>query len=89
MNDAMGLDTGLTKRSIERELDLVAGAIRMVAGRGAPAVTLAGLNFGQAVLDGSAAAALAAGVIIEPLWRTDESSCDIRVRSREPWPDRG
>ena len=87
MNDAMALDTGLTKRSIERELDLVAGAIRMVAGRGAPAVTLAGLDFGQAVLDGSAAAALAAGVIIEPLWHPDESGCDIRIRTRQPWAD--
>lgn len=88
MNDGMALDIGLTKRAIERELDLVAGAIRMVAGGGAPAVTLVGLDFGPAVLDRSEAAALAAGVIIEPLWHPDESSCDIRVHSREPWSDR-
>lgn len=89
MNDAMPLDVDLTRRSIERELDLVAGAIRMVAGRGAPAITLVGLDFGPAVLDRSASAALAEGVVLEPLWHTDESGCDIRVRSFEPWPDRG
>jgi hypothetical protein len=87
MNDGMALDIGLTKRAIERELDLVAGAIRMVAGRGAPAVTLVGLDFGPAVLDRLGAAALAAGVVIEPLWHPDESGCDIRIHSREPWSD--
>jgi hypothetical protein len=89
MKDAMPLDVGRTRRSIERELDLVVGAIRMVAGRGAPAITLIGLDFGPAVLDGCAEAARAEGVVLEPLWHTDESSCDIRVRSREPWPERG
>ena len=85
----MALDVGLTRRSIERELDLVAGAIRMVAGRGAPAITLVGLDFGPAVLDGSAKAAKAAGVVLEPLWHPDEAGCDIRVHSSKPWPDRG
>src|ERR1035437_5538189 len=60
MNDVLGLDTALTRHSIERELGLVAGAIQMVAGGGAPAITLVGLSFGPEVLAGSALAATAA-----------------------------
>ena len=81
------LDTGLTRRSIERELDLVAVAIRMVAGGGAPGVTLVGLEFGPAVLEGSTRAAHNAGVALEALWRPDESRCDIRVHRRSEGSD--
>jgi hypothetical protein len=88
MSDPRIPDTGLTRRSIERELDLVAGAIRMVAGGGAPGVTLVGLHFGPAVLAGSSRAALKAGVILEPLWQPEESGCDIRVHSRTGWSER-
>jgi hypothetical protein len=87
MNDVMGLDTALTRHSIERELDLVAGAIQMVAGGGAPAITLVGLSFGPEVLAGSARAATAARVVLEPLYHSDESGCDIRVHRNEPRPD--
>ena len=73
------VDTDLTRRSIERELDLVAVAIGMVAGGGAPGVTLVGLEFGPAVLAGSARLAHKAGVALEGLWQPDESHCDIRV----------
>ena len=73
------LDTTLTRRSIERELDLVAVAIRMVAGGGAPGVTLVGLEFGPAVLEGSARAAREAGVGLDALWQPEEGRCDIRV----------
>jgi len=87
MSGAGTLDTGLTRRSIERELDLVAGAIRMVAGGGAPGVTLVGLEFGPAVLEGSARAAHNAGVVLEALWQAEESRCDIRVHRRSEGPD--
>ena len=84
MDTTSHLDPGVTQRAIERELDLVAGAIRMVEGGGAPAVTVIGLEFGPAVLERSAADARRAGVILDPLWQTEESRCDIRVRR----PDR-
>jgi hypothetical protein len=80
------LDTSLTRRSIERELDLVAVAIRMVAGGGTPGVTLVGLEFGPAVLEGSAAAARDAGVELAALWQPDDSRCDIRVHRHEEGP---
>ncbi len=82
MNLARTLDTSLTRRSIERELDLVAVAIRMVADGGAPGVTLVGLEFGQAVLEGSARIADEAGVELEALWQPEDSRCDIRVHRR-------
>ncbi len=87
MNDAQPLDQARTRGTIDRELDLIAGAIRMVAGGGAPAMTVVGLEFGPAILERYTPAALAAGVILEPLWHTDESGCDIRVQGREAWPD--
>jgi hypothetical protein len=87
MSVARTLDTSLTRRSIERELDLVAVAIRMVAGGGAPGVTLVGLEFGPAVLEGSARAAHNAGVALEPLWLPDDSRCDIRVHRRDEGSD--
>ena len=79
MSSTETLDSELTRRSIERELDLVAVAIGMVAGGGAPGVTLVGLEFGVAVLDGSAQAAQDAGVVLEALWQPDDARCDIRV----------
>lgn len=79
MSSTETLDSDLTRRSIERELDLVAVAIGMVAGGGAPGVTLVGLEFGVAVLDGSAQAAHDAGVVLEALWQPDDARCDIRV----------
>jgi hypothetical protein len=82
MSDVQTLDTSMTRRSIERELDLVAVAIRMVAGGGAPGVTIVGLEFGPAVLEGSAQAARSAGVELEALWQPEESRCDIRVHRR-------
>jgi len=84
MDTTSSLDMGVTQRAIERELDLVAGAIRMVESGGAPAVTLTGLEFGPAVLERSAGAAQRSGVILDPLWQAEETRCDIRVRR----PDR-
>lgn len=76
----MPLDSDLTWRAIERELELVAGTVRMVAAGAAPAVTLVGLVFESAVVEAWAADAAGAGVILEPLWHPDDSSCDIRIR---------
>jgi hypothetical protein len=89
MDIAASLDSDLTRRSIERELDLVAGAISMVAGHATPAITLVGLDFGPAVLATSEQQAREQGVVLEPLWRPDDTGCDIRVHSLEPWGDRG
>jgi hypothetical protein len=87
MSSLQALDTEQTRRSIERELDLVGVAIQMVAGGGTPGVTLVGLGFGPAVLQGSEPAAREAGVRLEALWHPDESHCDIRVSRNSEQPD--
>jgi hypothetical protein len=71
-----------TVRQIDRELDLVAGAIRMVASGEATTVRLAGLRFGehllaQAVLDGRMV-----GVRVSALWTsTDEGPVGLVVEA--------
>ncbi|HLY15496.1 MAG TPA: hypothetical protein VKR24_14205 [Candidatus Limnocylindrales bacterium] len=89
MSVARGLDTDATRRSIERELDLVLVAIRMVAGGGAPGVTLVGLEFATSVLEGARPFATEAGVLLEPLWQPDDARCDIRVARRPEDSDAG
>lgn len=89
MNASIQPDSGLTALTIERELDLVATGIEMVASRGAPGLSLLGLAFGPAIADRLEKTALANGVVLERLWHVDDSGCDIHVRSREPWPDYG
>ena len=79
MNNAPSIDDDLTRRSIGREVELISGAIDMVAAGGAPAITLVGLEFGAAVIDAWSDRATAAGVTLEPLWHADDSGCDIRV----------
>jgi hypothetical protein len=79
MNHPASLDDDLTRRSIGREVELVSGAIEMVAAGASPTITLVGLDFGAAVLDAWAGRANAAGVTLEPLWHIDDDGCDIRV----------
>lgn len=64
---------------LEREMQLVREAIAMVAEGAAPRVTVAGIRFGDTILEPARAWAIAAGVRITPLWRTDESGVDIAV----------
>ena len=68
---------------LEREMQLVREAIAMVAAGAAPRVTVAGIRFGDNILEPARAWALEAGVRITPLWRTDESGVDIAVEPRE------
>ena len=70
--------------TLEHELRLIREAIAMVASGGAPRVVLAGIRFGETLLDPSRRLALEAGVRIVPLWRADEAGVDIAVeRIRE------
>jgi hypothetical protein len=65
--------------TLDRELDLVRGAITMVAAGRAPRVVLAGLRFGEQLVAPAQEMAAKAGVRIIPLWRTDESGADLAV----------
>lgn len=65
--------------AIDREVELVEGAIAMVASGASTAMTVAGLRFGEAVLKVVLRDHPGLAISITPLWRTDESGCDIRV----------
>jgi hypothetical protein len=80
MNNAPSIDDELARQSIGREVELISGAIDMVASGGSPAITLAGLEFGPALVQAWSDRATAAGVALEPLWHPDDTGCDIRVQ---------
>lgn len=69
---------------IDRELDLVRGAIELVASGGAPRVRLASLRFGEQLLDPARRLGAAAGVRVAANWTSDEGGAGITV---EPMGD--
>jgi hypothetical protein len=72
-------DSPETRLSIDHELDLVESAIEFVLSGGAARVTLAGLRFGREIMSRPTSGRLAGRVRLEPLWRFDNSGCDIAV----------
>ncbi len=74
--------TNAIERTLDREVDLLMSAVNLVATRGAPAATVAGLRLGEAVIAIVRPRALEQGVVLEPLWNSDEGegTCDVRVR---------
>jgi hypothetical protein len=65
--------------TLEHEMALIREAIAMVALGGAPRIILAGINFGETLLDPARRLALEAGVRLVPLWRADERGADIAI----------
>ena len=65
--------------AIDREIELVISAVNLVAAGGAPSVMVAGLRLTEPVIDIVQPIAATAGVVLEPLWAADESTCDVRV----------
>jgi hypothetical protein len=61
-----------TAQILDRELDVVSAAISMVATGGASRVRLAGLRFGEQLLDEARLLARSAGVQVTPLWSADD-----------------
>jgi hypothetical protein len=71
-----------TVRQLDRELDLVEGAIRMVASGEATTVRLGGLQFGEQLLEQAGSQARAAGVRVSALWTsTDEGPVGLLVEA--------
>jgi len=68
------------QRTIDREAKLLAEAIYMVATGRAPSTTIAGLRLGEAAMAVVGPLALEHGVVLEPLWNSDEGGIDVRVR---------
>jgi hypothetical protein len=65
--------------TLDHEMRLIREAIAMVARGRAPRVVLAGITFGETLLDPARRLALEAGVRLVPLWRADEAGADIAV----------
>jgi hypothetical protein len=71
------------RRAVQREVELVEGAIKVVASGAATGTTVAGIRFGEEVLRLCRPMAALGDVILEPIWRADDSGADIHVRSRD------
>jgi hypothetical protein len=72
------------RRTIDREVELVMSAVNLVASGGAPSTMVVGLRLTDAVIDIVRPLAADRGVILEPLWGSDEDTADVRVRREEP-----
>jgi hypothetical protein len=74
---ALSAPYGQRKR-IEHELDLVEGAVAMVARGEARRVSLV-VGHGALILPVAQASGRRSGVIVRAAWRTDNANCDLVV----------
>jgi len=70
------------RATLDRETDLLLGAIRLVATGGARSADIAGLRLAESAMAIARPEAEALGLVLSPLWRPDESGCDVHVG----WP---
>ncbi len=68
------------KATIDREAELLASAVRLVASGGARRTTVGNLRLGEAAIAIVRPLAVDLGVELEPLWGTDEQGLDVLVR---------
>ncbi len=76
------LDQTVARRAIERELDLVNGAIELVASGGSRRVIVAGLRFGEQLLSQIEPFARTSRVNVRSLWSPNGPHCDIAIEAR-------
>ncbi len=79
MDDVEDQAARVVSARLEHEMDLIREAIAMVASGGAPRIMLAGINFGETLLDPARRLALEAGVRLVPIWWADEAGADIAI----------
>lgn len=80
MNATERPNTGDVERTLDREVELLTSAVRLVASGGAPSTTVAGLQLAEAAMAVVAPIAREQGVVMDMLWGPDERGCDVRVR---------
>jgi hypothetical protein len=81
MDDVEDRVAQVVPATLEHEMRLIREAIAMVASGGAPRVILAGINFGESLLDPARRLALEAGVRLVLLSRADEAGADIAIET--------
>jgi hypothetical protein len=66
-------------RQQERELRMAREAIALVAGGGSPRVVLAGIRYGEEILESARRLGLASGVRVNPLRQPQREAADLVV----------
>jgi hypothetical protein len=74
----IGFDATAAERAIAHEMELVRGAIDMVAFDPESRITLGGLSFGESILPWAIRSARQSLVRLEPIWRLG-GGCDLLV----------
>lgn len=82
MNATERPNTGEIERTLDREIELLTSAVRLVASGAATATTVAGLQLAEAAMLVVAPIAREHGVVMDMLWGPDERACDVRVRQQ-------
>jgi hypothetical protein len=77
--DRPALDSDRVREGLDHEVRLVTEAILLVSSGGSPRVTVAGLHYGEQVLEASRSNAAARHVRLVPLWSDDERGADLVV----------
>ncbi|MEA2605581.1 MAG: hypothetical protein QOI00_338 [Chloroflexota bacterium] len=75
------LDSARIQAGLDHEVRLVMEAILLVSSGGSPRVTVAGLHFGEEVLEASGPNAAARNVRLVALWTDDERGADLVVEA--------
>jgi hypothetical protein len=73
------LNPNRIRAGLDHEARLVMEAILLVSSGGSPRVTVAGLQYGEQVLEASGPVAAARRVRLVPLWTDDERGADLVV----------
>lgn len=66
-------------KALEQELDVVRGAIAMVASGGAPRVQLGSLRFASQLIEPARRMAAGTDVRVTPIWTTDEACTGMYI----------
>ncbi len=83
MNEVSDRTAATASAPIDHELLLIKEAILMVASGHSPRVILAGIHFGEALLDPGRRLAHDAGVQLIPLRRVDNARSDLAIERLE------
>lgn len=82
--DQVDRSADVVPRTLELEMQLIREAIAMVASGASKRVVVAGIQFGDTLLDSGRRLALEAGVRLVPLWKADDAGTDIAVEWIRP-----
>ncbi len=66
-------------RTLAQELDIVRGAVEMVASGGSPRSVIGSLRFGDELIEPARRMAIGTRVRIVPIWTTDEAGAALAI----------